>query len=144
MASVMPHPHDTAFFKQKQKITVVVTGCNVGIFFMAREAEKLPAKATENLIKRQLSQVDQLFSAGPGFQDAEGIIECLKPLIRKCFAEGNPGDLLPSGNLRRTAYFYDHPALADPTLLVSGKAGILLKAMLANWRDYFLTPLIMI
>jgi hypothetical protein len=68
----------------------------------------------------------------------------LKPLVQEYLETGNIGELASARNLRVLCYFMDSRELSEPTPYESERFLTLLQVLDEQWRDSFLTPLILL
>ncbi len=111
---------------------------------LARDAAQLPSAGTKAVLGRTLRSLDSLLSREIGAPDLKTAAQQLNGPVQVWLQTGNPGELSSPRMLRKLCYLLDDSDLVSPTLISSGNARGLLALLESNWRDTYLSPLIMV
>jgi len=111
---------------------------------LAENAKNLPSSSVKANVYSNLRKVESLLPEDQAGGSYLNHIDILKPLIRHWYETGEFGDLNSSRNLRILAYLFDSEELVKPSLLEAGRVPIVLEYMHSDWRDSFLSPLIVL
>jgi hypothetical protein len=111
---------------------------------LANTAAEIPSTSIKANFDSILRKVNRLLPDDLELSSFRDSIEILKPLVMAWNYSGNLGELAEGRHLRKIAYLMDNTVLSQPSILEAGRASELLDCMDKNWRDSFITPLIMI
>jgi hypothetical protein len=112
--------------------------------YLIRAGHGLPGQAVAVKFEQNRETLERLLSEDTGTKILQGAFPRVKPLVQEYLETGNIGELASARNLRVLCYFMDSRELSEPTPYESERFLTLLQVLDEQWRDSFLTPLILL
>lgn len=112
--------------------------------YMSRAGKDLLSNSVVIRLEHNRIALDQLLVEENSLKFFQGALEQIKPLIKKYLESGSIGKLATPRNLRILCYYMDSRELSDPAIYDSKMFVPFVRVLEANWRDGFLTPLILL
>lgn len=112
--------------------------------YLVRAGKDLPGHAVAAKFEQNRETLERLLSEETGTKFLLGSLQRVKSLVKEYLETGNIGELASPRNLRVLCYFLDSRELSDPTLYESERLLTLLQVLDEQWKDSFLTPLVLL